>query len=215
MPTLNTYIVSLLFTQLSAGVQADAPAQVPAASPVPQSGQNPQTEKGAKNHSKMKTNPSPSGAAGSSTAEQKSSSPNKTKVRKLIDQVTEVERFLNETGQGLMADAREKGEEAEKLQETSLMAAVRKICPYYDVLLPVLKDRASVNPAFSHSTGDQDDPALAFLRMRCARGGTAVDNEEQEEEEDDEEDCSGAAKEEFYQGWEDDSQDQTANGEGQ
>ncbi|CAD6885065.1 unnamed protein product [Tilletia caries] len=68
------------------------------------------------------------------------------------------------------------------------MAYVYKKCPFYDELSPVLKDRASVNPTFSHSTGDGDDPAVAALQQRAS----APAGED-----------GASSPEEFYPGWDD------------
>ncbi|CAD6886725.1 unnamed protein product, partial [Tilletia caries] len=65
---------------------------------------------------------------------------------------------------------------------------VYKKCPFYDELSPVLKDRASVNPTFSHSTGDGDDPAVAALQQRAS----APAGED-----------GASSPEEFYPGWDD------------
>ncbi|CAD6895819.1 unnamed protein product [Tilletia controversa] len=109
-------------------------------------------------------------------------------IREWHSQFAAAEAWLNGTGQGQLDAAAKLGEVQYRVVEQGIMAYVYKKCPFYDELSPVLKDRASVNPTFSHSTGDGDDPAVAALQQRAS----APAGED-----------GASSPEEFYPGWDD------------
>ncbi|KAE8244138.1 hypothetical protein A4X13_0g6802 [Tilletia indica] len=75
--------------------------------------------------------------------------------------------------------------------DREILSEVYKKCPFYDELATVLKDRASVNPTFSHSTGDNDD-RMTLLLLPCCSGPLPTAPEGADE----------SAPEEVYSGWE-------------
>ncbi|KAL9937240.1 hypothetical protein V8E36_003649 [Tilletia maclaganii] len=92
------------------------------------------------------------------------------KITRVVTQFNELELWLSETGQGLLdtaqAEPESKRPEAVAAAETSIKRWIEKTCPFYETLLPVLKDRASVRPGISFGTGDTDDVAVDLLRAR-------------------------------------------------
>ncbi|KAE8218464.1 hypothetical protein CF319_g7670 [Tilletia indica] len=113
------------------------------------------------------------------------------KIRELQTQFSEAERWLDETGQGVLDEAAEQGPEQYETVQKSIMATVYKKCPYYDDLSAVMKDRASTKSTYSHSTGDARDPAVAALLERAQGGQRQADGAD-----------SGGSPEVFLPGWE-------------
>ncbi|KAK0559793.1 hypothetical protein OC844_004168 [Tilletia horrida] len=113
-------------------------------------------------------------------------------IRDVVKGFTEAEDWLAQTGQGRLDDAERLGVDQVQAEEKSIMDYVRKRWPYYDDLLPVLKDRAAVKPAYSHSTGDARDPAKELLLERAAAGGHALVEANHTQND---------SPEVFYEGW--------------
>ncbi|KAK0560408.1 hypothetical protein OC861_006289 [Tilletia horrida] len=112
-------------------------------------------------------------------------------IRTLKSQFIAAEKWLDETGKGRLEEAQDQGEVRYGAVKTAVMAKVYQICPNYDALCSVFKDRAGVNPAFSHSTGDASDPAAAAVQ-RLAAGAQSQATVDQ----------TGSSPEVFYPGWE-------------
>ncbi|KAL9939200.1 hypothetical protein V8E36_002013 [Tilletia maclaganii] len=87
------------------------------------------------------------------------------KITRVIAQFNELDRWLGETGQGLLdaAAAEEDPVSATAKAEANIQSWMNKTCPFYETLLPVLVDRASVRPRISFGTGDEHDPAVELL----------------------------------------------------
>ncbi|KAE8226420.1 hypothetical protein CF326_g7705 [Tilletia indica] len=108
------------------------------------------------------------------------------KIRQVVKQFAAAEEFLNATGQGILDAAADKDDPAHyEREEKYVMEKAYKICPFYEALSPVLKDRAGTRSKFSHGTGDGADRAAEMLQSRAE---ASLGNKDDQAEE-------------FYDGW--------------
>ncbi|KAG0608352.1 hypothetical protein M758_8G099100 [Ceratodon purpureus] len=94
------------------------------------------------------------------------------KMRYIEDKYKDAKDFLNNTGEGLTT-------EDEKRAITSIDAKLKKLCPFYDAINPIMKDSVSITPPYVGESGPSEDLSEMLFTDSTVRG----DSERLEEEE--------------------------------